>query len=282
VFTLATGASTTLEDVAAAACGPLWFQLYLWKDRSVYEGLVRRAQSLGYQALVVTVDVPLSSKRERDLRNGFTLPLRLSIADRIEAARHPRWVWDYLAGPPISFANLGELQPGEKVTALADYVNRDLNNPRATYDDLARLRAIWNGPLFVKGVLTAAAARDAVECGADGIIVSNHGGRQLDYAPAAIDALAEVAAEVGDRADVLLDSGVRRGSDVVKALSLGAKATLVGRPWLWGIAAGRQAGVQRALQILRDEIDICLALIGRRSVQDLDESAVASPASDRI
>jgi isopentenyl diphosphate isomerase/L-lactate dehydrogenase-like FMN-dependent dehydrogenase len=275
IFTVATGASTPLETVAGAAGGPLWFQLYLWKDRDVYEGLVRRAQNLGYQALVVTVDVPLSSKRERDLRNGFTLPLALSIRDRLEAAtRHPRWVWDYLTSDPITFANLSGLQSGQRVTALSEYVNRELNNPRATYEDLARLRALWRGPLLVKGILTPAAAHEAVQAGADGVIVSNHGGRQLDYAPATIDVLPEIVAEVGDRVEVLLDGGVRRGSDVIKALSRGARAVLVGRPWLWGVAAGGEAGVERVLTILREEIDICLALLGVPSVADLDRSVV--------
>jgi isopentenyl diphosphate isomerase/L-lactate dehydrogenase-like FMN-dependent dehydrogenase len=274
VLTVGTGSSTSLEEIAAAATGPLWFQLYLWKDRSVYEGLVKRAQRLGYQALVVTVDVPVSSKRERDLRNGFTLPLQLSLLDRLEAARHPRWVLDYLTGPPITFANLTGLDAGAKVAALSEYVNRELNNPHATYEDLRRLRTLWTGPLLVKGVLTAAAARQAVEHGADGVIVSNHGGRQLDGAPATIDVLGEIVSEVGDRAEVLLDSGIRRGSDVVKALALGAKATLVGRPYLWGLAAGGQAGVERALEILREEIDICLTLLGRRSLAELDQAVV--------
>jgi L-lactate dehydrogenase (cytochrome) len=274
VYVVPTGSTVPLEDVAAAATGPLWFQLYLWKSQAVYEELVQRAGQHGYNALVITVDVPVSSKRERDLRNGFTLPLHLSLADRAEALRHPKWIREYLTGPEITFANLAGLGRSDKAEALSDMVNRELNNPGATWDDLSRLRDLWRGPLLVKGTLTEEDARRAVAAGVDGIIVSNHGGRQLDTAPATLAVLEEVVAAAGPGVDCLLDGGIRRGSDVIKAVALGAKAVLIGRPYMWGLAAGGEPGARRAIEILRHEIDLCLTLIGRRSLAELDPSVV--------
>jgi L-lactate dehydrogenase (cytochrome) len=277
-YCVPTGACVPLEDLAKVATGPLWFQLYLWKKPEVYEGLVRRAQDLGFKALLVTVDSAVASKRERDLRNGFTLPLKLSVADRMEAAlRHPRWVFNYLRSPEITFGNLSGV--GKGAATLAELVNTELNNPGASWADLERLREIWDGPLVVKGVLTGEDARRAVECGADGVVVSNHGGRQLDTVQASIDALPEVVAAVGPDVEVLLDSGVRRGTDVIKALSLGAKAVMIGRPYMWGLAAADQAGAARALEILRREIDIAQTLLGRPTIADLDASVVGRVGS---
>jgi L-lactate dehydrogenase (cytochrome) len=279
VYCVPTGASASLEEIAAVATGPLWFQLYLWKKPEVYEGLVRRALDLGFKALIVTVDSAIASKRERDLRNGFTLPLRLSLANRLEALRHPRWLWNHFTGPEVSFGNLSDV--GKGATTLAELVNTQLNNPGASWADLERLRTIWSGPLLVKGVLTAEDAQRAVECGVDGVIVSNHGGRQLDTVPASIDALPEVVAAVSPDTEVLLDSGVRRGTDVLKALALGAKAVLVGRPYMWGLAASDQAGAARALEILRHEIDIAQTLLGRPTLADLDASVVGAAGRAR-
>jgi isopentenyl diphosphate isomerase/L-lactate dehydrogenase-like FMN-dependent dehydrogenase len=232
---------------------------------------------LGFKALIVTVDSAIASKRERDLRNGFTLPLRLSLADRLEAVRHPRWVLNYLTSPEVSFGNLSDV--GRGATTLAELVNKELNNPGASWADLEHLRNLWTGPLLVKGVLTAEDARRAVACGADGVVVSNHGGRQLDTVPASIDVLPEIVAAVDSRTEVLLDSGVRRGTDVIKALALGAKAVLVGRAYMWGLAAADQAGAARALEILRHEIDIALTLLGRPTLADLDPSVVGRVAA---
>jgi isopentenyl diphosphate isomerase/L-lactate dehydrogenase-like FMN-dependent dehydrogenase len=272
VYCVPTGASAPLEEIARVASGPLWFQLYLWKQPDVYEGLVLRAQELGFRALLVTVDSAVSSKRERDLRNGFTLPLRLSTANRLEALRHPRWVVDYLRSPEITFGNLSGM--GRDASSLAELVNTQLNNPGAGWDLLERLRGIWHGPLFVKGILTGEDARRAVAHGADGIVVSNHGGRQLDTVPASIDALPEVVAAVDQGTEVILDSGVRRGTDVIKAIALGAKAVMIGRPYLWGLAAADAAGAQRAIEILRHEIDIAQTLLGRPTIADLDPSVI--------
>lgn len=276
VYCLSTLASTNIEDVARAASGPLWFQLCPWSDHDLSRSLIRRARDCGYSALIVTTDAPVASKRERDARNGFGLPLRLSVADRLEAARHPAWVWGYLTGRPITFANLAEKANTSKAEVLGKWV-KELHNPAATYADLSRLREEWSGPLIVKGVLTPEDAEMAIGCGADALVVSNHGGRQLDCAQPSIDALPAIVAAVGGRAEIMLDSGVRRGSDVVKAIALGAKAVLVGRPFIWGLAAAGEKGAQRALDILRAEIDVCLTLIGRSSVADLDDSALTAP-----
>jgi isopentenyl diphosphate isomerase/L-lactate dehydrogenase-like FMN-dependent dehydrogenase len=275
VYCFSSMASTKIEEIAGAATGPLWFQLYLWRQADVAAALARRAHECGIGTLVVTVDTPVSSKRERDWRNGFTVPLRLSLADRLEVLRHPRWLWGYVSGPPLTLANLAEAGRGSKAEVLGKWVNTELCNPAQSYDDLRRLRESWPGQLLVKGTLTRGDAELAVACGVDGVIVSNHGGRQLDFAEPAIDVLPEIAAAVGGKVEILLDSGVRRGSDVVKAIALGAKAVLIGRPYLWGLAVAGQAGVERVLEIFRTEIDLCLTLTGRGSIRDLDASLVA-------
>jgi isopentenyl diphosphate isomerase/L-lactate dehydrogenase-like FMN-dependent dehydrogenase len=279
IYCLSTMASTSIEEVARAADGPLWFQLYLWRHREITDSLVRRAHDCGYQALVVTTDVPVSSKRERDLHNGFVLPPRVRPGRAAEILLHPRWLWNLLFSPPITFTNLAEVGHGRK--SHSEFVNRELSNPSATYDDLRRLREEWPGLLLVKGTMTAEDAELAVSCGVDGIIVGNHGGRQLDGLPGSIQALPEVVEAVGGRAEVLLESGVRRGSDVVKALALGAKAVMIGRAYVYGLAAGGEQGAVQALEILRKEIDLCLALLGRKGIADLDETAVILPARER-
>jgi isopentenyl diphosphate isomerase/L-lactate dehydrogenase-like FMN-dependent dehydrogenase len=278
VYCFSSMASTTIEEIARAATGPLWFQLYLWRQADVAAALVRRARDCGIRTLVITVDTPVSSKRERDWRNGFTVPLRLSVADKLEVLRHPRWLWGYVTGPPLTLANLADAGRGSQAEVLGKWVNTELCNPAQSYDDLRRLRDSWPGKLLVKGTLTPEDAELAVECGVDGVIVSNHGGRQLDFAQPTIEVLPEIVAAVGGRAEVLLDSGVRRGSDVVKAVALGAKAVLIGRPYLWGLAVAGQAGVERVLDILRMEIDLCLTLTGRGAIHKLDPSLVARRA----
>lgn len=275
VFTLACMSSHAIEEVAAAAENQrLWFQLYLWRDRAVVDAFVRRADEAGCQALVITVDVPLTAKRERDVRNGFSVPLRPTFASAIELLRHPRWLAQMRN--PIGFRNMQTSTSwNPKGTAsLARYINDNLANQAATWSDVEALRRTWKKPLLIKGILNADDARLAVEHGADAVIVSNHGGRQLDGAPPTLAVLPEIVEAVGDRVDVLVDGGVRRGSDVVKALALGAKACLVGRPWLYGVAAGGADGVSGVLETLRDELDRTLALVGRRSVSELDRTVL--------
>lgn len=277
-YVLSTAASASIEEVAGAAPGPRWFQLYLWRDREVVAWLVERALEADYDALCLTVDVPAYGQRERDLRNGFGVPLRITPRRAVDVAFHPRWLLGLARTPKVTFANLRGIEgaQGDGAVPLIRYVDQELTNPAATWDELAWLRSIWPRRLVVKGVLDPEDARRAVDAGADGIVVSNHGGRQLDTAPASMCALPAVVAAVGDAAEVLLDSGVRRGSDVAKALALGARACLVGRPYLYGLAAGGRAGVGRALEIFDDELSRTLALVGCRFPSDL-RAAMVTP-----
>jgi len=263
VYVLSATASTSIEEVARAAEGPLWFQLYLWRDREVIEGLVKRAAAAKYSALVLTVDVPVIGQRERDLRNGFTLPPRLTPRNAFDMIRRPRWLTGLLRGTPLTFANFVDVPGrGRSAVELGKYVNVEMMNPGATWETFEWLRRMWDGPLAIKGVLHPHDAARAVDLGADGVVVSNHGGRQLDSAVAALDALPAIVDAVAGRADVLFDSGVRRGTDVVKALALGAKAVLIGRPYVLGLGADGAAGVSAVLDVLRRELDRALALIG--------------------
>jgi isopentenyl diphosphate isomerase/L-lactate dehydrogenase-like FMN-dependent dehydrogenase len=253
---LSTTASSTIEEVAAAATGPLWFQLYVYRDRSVTYDLVRRAEASGYEALVLTVDMPRMGRRERDLRNRFALPPDVSIRN-LEAAGRPdaaRWAAD---------------------SSFLEYVHTLLDRT-LTWESIGWLKSITKLPILIKGVLVGDDAARAIESGADGIVVSNHGGRQLDGAVATIEALPDVAARAGGRVPVLLDGGIRRGTDVVKALALGAAAVLIGRPYLWGLAAAGEAGVRRVLDLLRDELELALALCGCRTVSAVGRSLVVS------
>ncbi|HZS33625.1 MAG TPA: alpha-hydroxy acid oxidase [Methylomirabilota bacterium] len=278
IYTLSTHASCSIEEVAAHAPGPLWFQLYVWQNRELTRSFVDRARAAGYRALVLTVDVPIVSRRERDLRNGFTIPPRVTVRNALDVLRHPGWTRRVLLGPRLTLANLvgAPGAPRADIVTLGGVAQRQVD-ASVSWADLAWFRSLWSGPLVLKGVLSAEDARRAVEHGVDGLIVSNHGGRQLDSAPAALEVLPEIADAVGDRAEVLMDGGVRRGADVVKALALGARAVLVGRPYLYGLAAGGGAGVRRVLELLKGEIDHALALVGVPRVGELDRSVVRWP-----
>jgi L-lactate dehydrogenase (cytochrome) len=273
LFTLSTMASSTIEDVRAATDGPLWFQLYMWRDQELVDRLVDRVQTAGYDGLMVAVDVPVVGKRERDLRSGFTLPPRLRARTALDLLRHPRWMREVLAGRPVTFENIADAAPGQ-VVAVAQYVNQELSNPGATWEDLGRVRSRWSGPLVLKGVMTAEDTERAIDAGMQGIVVSNHGGRQLDGELGALEALPEVLEAARGRVEVYLEGGVRRGSDVVKALALGARACFVGRPYLYGLANGGSAGVEAVIATLMDEIDSTLALVGRPSIDGLDRSVL--------
>ena len=274
IFSVSTASSYAIEEIADVATGPLWLQLYLWRSPAVVEGLVARARAAGYHALVLTIDVPVVGNRERDVRNGASLPPRLQLDTALDALRRPRWLLAFLRGPTITFANLGEIVGSSDPGAIGPYVDRELNDPSATWEKVDWLRRLWDGPLVVKGVLSVRDAEEAVRRGADAVYVSNHGGRQLDGSPATLDVLAAVAEAVGDRAEVLLDGGVRRGQDVVKARALGARACLVGRPWFMGLAAGGEQGVARMLDVLARDVDRTLALLGVPRIDDVDGSVL--------
>jgi L-lactate dehydrogenase (cytochrome) len=271
LYVLAAMASCPIEEVAGAATGPLWFQMYFWRDRGLVRDLLRRARAAGMPVLVLTVDVPCAGGRDRDRRNGFSMPPRVTMRALAGGAVHPRWSAGFLRQPQIWWGNLpsGSLA----AAAFSAQTNRQFD-PAATWDDLAWFREQWDGPLVVKGILRPEDARQAVRLGAAAVIVSNHGGRQLDGAPAAIRALPAVAEAVAGEAEVYFDSGIRRGVDIVRAMALGARACLAGRALAYGLAAAGQAGANRAVQILHDELRTALALAGCPSVQDLGPSWV--------
>ena len=275
IFTLSTMSAVSIEDVAREAPGRHWFQLYVWRDRDLTRSLVERAHAAGYTALVLTVDVPVLGQRERDLRNGATIPPRVTLRNALDSAQKLGWLWRMARNPWIDFANVKDAVRGSQggAFALGRYVNEQFD-ASVDWDDLAWFRSLWPGPMAIKGIMTGEDARRAAEAGVDAVIVSNHGGRQLDGLPAAIDALPEVADAVRGRAELILDGGVRRGSDVVKALALGARACMIGRPYLYGLGAGGQAGAERTISILRAEIARTLALLGRPTLADLDRTAV--------
>ena len=274
-FTLSTASNSSLEDVAAAGPGVRWFQLYAWGERSLWGRLLERAAAAGYRALVVTVDTLALGKRERDLRNDFAHEVRYTARVVLDGLRHPRWlVGTWLRGGVPRFENWAEFAPkGADARQLTTLV-RARRSPDLSWDDLAWLRERWRGPFLIKGVLAAEDAKQAADMGADGVVVSNHGGRQLDGAIATLDALVPIVDAAGDRLVVILDGGVRRGADVIKALALGARAVLLGRAPLYGLAAGGEPGAARALAILRDEMERAMLLMGCRSVAALSRAHV--------
>src|SRR6478672_8747497 len=263
-YALSTMGTTSIEALADAAPeGRRWFQLYLWRDREASRDFITRAHESGYEALVLTVDTPVAGPRLRDVRNGLTIPPSLTLATFAEGIRHPAWWFDLMTTEVLEFASLHHFEG-----TVADLVAR-MFDPAATMDDLAWLRSAWPGPLVVKGIQTVADARAVVDAGADAVVVSNHGGRQLDCAPTPLEVLPPVVDAVGDRAEVYVDGGILSGSDVVAAVALGARAALVGRAYLYGLMAGGERGVQRAAQILQEEVEGTLALLGVKAVADL-------------
>lgn len=272
ITVLSTMSSDPVEAVSAACQQRLWFQIFTCRDRWVTEALIGRARSAHAQALCITIDTPVAGRRERDLRNGMTLPPKLGPRTVLDLSRHPLWLADMARRPEIPYGNfigLGEDVP-DGAFAMGKFALGQLVHAGKDWDEIAWVRSVWPGPLLIKGVMTAEMARRAVDVGADGVLVSNHGGRQLDGLPGTIDALPEIVAAVGHQVDVLLDGGVRRGTDVIKARALGAKACLIGRPYLYGLAIGGQAGVAAVLAQFRLEIDAALALLGCCSLDEVD------------
>ena len=279
VFVVSTAASWSMEEIAEAATGPLWFQLYLWRDRDIMKSLVERAAKAGYQALMVTVDLQVVGKRERDLRNGLSIPPKITLKSALDSVRHPRWLLDLIKGPPIALRNFEGVVEGDDTISHSAFFTQHLINPSANWEDLRWVKELWKGPLLVKGIVTPEDALKAVDLGVDGIVVSNHGGRQLDGLPGAVRSMVDIVDAVGNRTDIILDGGIRRGADVVKAISLGAKAVMTGRSWIWGLAAAGQAGMERVHEIFAQEIDQTLALLGRTHLNEMEESAVNLPES---
>jgi 4-hydroxymandelate oxidase len=262
IMVVSTIASSTLEEVADAATGPLWFQLYVYRDREVTRDLIQRAEARKYRAIVLTVDTPRLGRRERDARNRFTLPPDVRIRNLEVAGRPDAGSW------PVG-------------SSFSEYVHT-LLDPSLTWDAIGWLKSLTSLPILVKGVLTAEDAERAVAAGVAGILVSNHGGRQLDGALATIDALPEIAERVAGRVPLLLDGGIRRGTDVVKALALGASAVLIGRPYLWGLAAAGEAGVAQVLAMLRSELELAMALAGCPTLTAITRSLVETRRGVRL
>ena len=268
-YALSTMGTTSIEQLAADAPDVRrWFQLYLWRDREASRDFVARAQAEGYEALVLTVDTPVAGPRLRDVRNGLTIPPTLSLRTFAEGSLHPAWWWDLLTTEPLEFASLHRFEG-----TVAELVGT-MFDPAASMADLTWLREAWDGPLIVKGIQNVADARAVVDAGADALVVSNHGGRQLDRAPVPLEVLPSVVDAVGDRAEVYVDGGILSGGDIVAAVALGAKAALVGRAYLYGLMAGGERGVQRSAEILQQEVASTLALLGVSRVSDLSRDHV--------
>ena len=270
IYCLSTLSSVSIEEIAALTSGPKWFQCYVWKDRGLVREMLDRARAAGFAAMILTVDFPLTGNRERDARNGFTIPPKIGARQAWEALKRPAWTWDYLTGPPIRYANLSA---DTAAVSLAQFVAGQLD-AGFSWRDAEWLLGEWNGPSVIKGVVREDDAARAVAMGFNAVMVSNHGGRQLDDSPAPIDVLEGILDAVGDRAEVILDGGVRRGTDVLKALALGARAVSFARPYLYGLAAGGEAGVRRALEIMAASVRHDMALLGARSVGEIDRSCV--------
>jgi len=272
-FALSTMGTTPIEDVAEAGGpdGRNWFQLYMWKDRDRSMALVDRAAAAGFDTLLVTVDVPVAGARLRDKRNGFAIPPELTARTVFDMARHPNWWFDMLTTEPLAFASLSRWSG-----TVADLLNT-MFDPTVDYADLAWIKEQWPGKLVVKGVQTVADAKRLADMGVDGITLSNHGGRQLDSAPAIIDLVAPVADAVGDRIEIICDGGVRRGSDIVKAVALGARACMAGRAYLYGLGAAGERGVDHVLSMFDADVRWIMALIGAHDVAALTRELVSVP-----
>ncbi|MFI9387264.1 alpha-hydroxy-acid oxidizing protein [Kutzneria sp. NPDC052558] len=265
-YTLSTMGTTAPEDLRG---DNLWFQLYVWRDRGFTLDLIERARTAGFTALVLTVDTPVPGNRVRDVRNGLTLPPRLSLRTFVDGATKPRWWWNMLTTEPLRFASIdgdGSMAPSDVGAKMFD---RNL-----TWADLAWLREVWAGPLVVKGIQSVRDAHKAAESGADALVLSNHGGRQLDRGPAPLELVPAVADAVGDRIEVYVDGGVRTGADIAAAVGLGAKACLIGRPYLYGLMAGGRPGVAKAIAILHEELTRTMRLVGAATIKDLNRSLV--------
>ncbi len=268
-YALSTMGTTTIEDLAAAAPGARrWFQLYIWRDRAPAKDFVARAEAAGYDTLMLTVDTAVGGGRRRDIRNGLTIPPALSLRTFVDGARHPHWWFNLLTTEPLTFASLASTEG-----TVGQMINR-VFDPTLSLDDVSWLRGIWPGSLVIKGVQSVADARAVVDAGADAVLLSNHGGRQLDRAPVPLELVPSVVDAVGDRAEVLVDTGIMHGGDIVAAVAFGARAALVGRAYLYGLMAGGQRGVLRAVEILRAEMERTMQLIGVTRVDDLRPSHV--------
>jgi L-lactate dehydrogenase (cytochrome) len=274
-WSLSTMGTRSIEEVATVSDGDKWFQVYTWRDRGLVRELLDRSKAAGYTTVWLTVDTAVLGRRERDVRRGMTLPPKVGPMTIVDGAIHPGWTWDFLRNDPITFANVVGLsdEDGSTAVTLSEHMARQFD-PALSWNDVDWLRSVWDGPIVLKGVQTVADAKQAVALGVEGIGLSNHGGRQLDDAPAPIDLVEPVRDEIGDGAAIICDGGVRRGSDIVKALALGADAVSMGRPYLYALGAAGERGVDQLLNFLRDGMERTMALTGVRTVDEIHRGLV--------
>jgi L-lactate dehydrogenase (cytochrome) len=268
----------SIEDIGAAVSKPWWFQLYVMRDRGFVKALIERAEKAGCSALFLTVDLPVNGQRHIDMRNGLSVPPRLTARTVFDVMMRPTWAWRILNGKRKTFANVDGHLPGGNGfggQTLAEWTHSQFD-VTVTWKDVEWIRSIWPRKLVLKGILDPEDAREALKTGADGVVVSNHGGRQLDGAPSTIAALPKVADAIGGQKEILIDSGIRTGQDIFRALALGANACMIGRAFLYGLGAAGEAGVARAISILRGELDTTMILAGIDDVKKIDHRAIAS------
>ena len=269
-YTLSTLGTRSIEEVAAVSEGEKWFQVYVWRDRGLVVDMLARAEEAGYSTIVITVDTAVLGRRERDVRRGFSLPPKIGLDTIWDGIVHPRWTWGLIRGKPIRFANVRNeaVGDGSDPISLAHYINTQFD-PSLSWDDISWFRDTWPGNIVIKGIQSVADAELAAASGVDAIALSNHGGRQLDGAPAAIELVSPVAQALGGEIPILCDGGVRRGSDIVKATAMGATACMAGRAYLYGLGAGGELGVDHALSLIADGVRRTMALAGYSSIGDL-------------
>lgn len=271
-FTLSTMSICSIEDVAENTGKPFWFQLYVMRDRDFIRRLVERARAANCSALMITMDLQIMGQRHKDVRNGLSAPPKLTLRNMANLATKPSWCLGMLGTRRREFRNIvGHVDGVKDMSSLADWTVNQFD-PRLSWDDVAEIRKMWDGKVILKGILDAEDARQALNVGADAIVVSNHGGRQLDGALSSIAALPAIVDAVGDKCEIWMDGGIRTGQDVLRAVALGAKGTLIGRAFLYGLGAGGRAGVTRVLEILHREMDLTMALCGRSNLSDVDET----------
>ena len=271
-YTLSTMSICSIEDVAEATKAPFWFQLYVMRDRGFVRSLIDRAKHAGCSALVLTADLQILGQRHKDIKNGLSTPPKPTVRNLLSILGHPRWAFSMLGAKRRHFGNIvGHVQGVTDAGSLSEWTAKQFD-PALSWSDVAWIKEAWGGPLIIKGILTAEDALLAAKAGADAIVISNHGGRQLDGAPATIDVLPVIREAVIDQAELWLDGGIRTGQDVLRALALGANATMIGRAYIYGLGAAGESGVLRALEIIRNELDLSMAFCGRTDVNDIDES----------
>ncbi len=278
-YSLSTLGTRSIEEVASVNGGRKWFQVYVWKDRGLVKEMIDRAKSSQYEALMLTVDTAVLGKRDRDVRRGFSLPPKLGFDTIIESVLHPGWTWRFIRAEPIMFANVvgRENIDGSTAVALADFMSTQMD-ASLSWSDVEWMRSVWDGPIIIKGIQTVEDAVLAADAGVEVVSLSNHGGRQLDSAPAILDLVAPVADAVGHRVEIICDGGVRRGSDIVKAVCLGARACTVGRAYFYALGAAGERGVDHVIKLLESDVRRTMALIGASSVAELSRDLVSQGA----